>query len=133
MKKYLVLFCLVTLFAACGNNANDTTSGNKDSVAVEKPATNDISSNPDYQNGLALVSKSDCLTCHKISEKLIGPSYQDVANKYAGSDTAVAYLTGKIINGGKGVWGEVVMTPHPLLPKTDVEQMVKYILLLKTN
>lgn len=131
MKKYLVIISLATL-VACGNNAGETTSSNKDSVSVEKK-TNDISSNPDYQNGLALVSKSDCLTCHKIGEKLIGPSYQEVANKYAGSDTAVAYLTGKIIEGGKGVWGEVVMTPHPLLPKTDVEQMVKYILLLKTN
>lgn len=125
MKKYLIPFSLLVLLAACGNNDNQN---------AEKPvATNDITSNPDYQKGLALVSQSDCLTCHKINEKLTGPAYQDVANKYAGSDTAVKYLVHKIIKGGKGVWGTVPMTGHPLLSEADVQQMVKYILLLKTN
>lgn len=90
------------------------------------------SDNPDYQKGLALVGKSDCLTCHKIDEVLTGPSYRDVANKYAGkSDTIVRYLAGKIITGGKGVWGEVMMTPHTALSQADAEAMAKYILLLK--
>jgi cytochrome c len=133
MKRYFVILAAITFLAACGGNGSENSSSNKDSVAVEKPATNDISSNPDYQNGLALISKSDCLTCHKISEKLIGPAYQDVANKYAGSDTALAYLSEKIIKGGTGVWGTVAMTPHPALTEADAQQMVKYILLLKTN
>jgi cytochrome c len=135
MKKYLSTFSLLVLLASCGDNANENaTSANKDTTAAEKPAaSNDISANPDYQNGLAKISQSDCLSCHKVSEKLIGPPYQDVANKYAGSDTAVNYLVGKIIKGGKGVWGQVPMTPHPLLTEADVQQMVKYILLLKTN
>jgi cytochrome c len=135
MKKYLMPFSLLVVLAACGsNNDENSTAVSKDSVTVEKPAaTNDITANPDYQKGLALISQSDCLTCHKISEKLTGPSYQDVANKYASSDTAITYLTAKIIKGGKGVWGTVPMTPHPLLPPADAEQMVKYILLLKTN
>ena len=125
----------MVVLAACGSNDSKTsTSDTKDTAAVEKPAaTNDISANPDYQKGLALIAQSDCLTCHKVSEKLTGPSYQEVANKYAGSDTAMNYLVGKIIKGGKGVWGAVPMTPHPLLSETDVQQMVKYILLLKTN
>lgn len=128
-------FSLVVLLAACGGNDNKSSTGSgKDTAATEKPAAaNDISSNPDYQKGLALIGQSDCLTCHKISEKLTGPAYQDVANKYAGSDTAVKYLVNKVIKGGKGVWGTVPMTPHPLLAEADVEQMVKYILLLKTN
>ena len=135
MKKYLIPFSVLLLLAACGNNDNQTSTGtNKDSTAAEKPAAaNDITANPDYQKGLALIAQSDCLTCHKISEKLTGPAYQDVANKYAGSDTAVNYLVNKIIKGGKGVWGTVPMTPHPLLAEADVQQMVKYILLLKTN
>jgi cytochrome c len=135
MKKYLMPFSLLILLAACGSNDNqNSTSGNKDSTAAEKPAAaNDITANPDYQKGLALIAQSDCLTCHKISEKLTGPAYQDVANKYAGSDTAVSYLVNKIIKGGKGVWGTVPMTGHPLLAEADVQQMVKYILLLKTN
>ena len=134
MKKYLMPLFLLVLLAACGGNDNKNSTGSdKDTTAAEKPAANDITSNPDYQKGLALVGQSDCLTCHKISEKLTGPSYQDVANKYAGSDTAVKYLVSKIIKGGKGVWGTVPMTPHPLLPEADVQTMVKYILLLKTN
>lgn len=133
MKKYLMPFSLLVLLAACGNNDNKNSETGKDSTAVEKPAANDITTNPDYQKGLALISQSDCLTCHKVSEKLTGPAYQDVANKYAGSDTAMKYLVHKIITGGKGVWGTVPMTPHPLLAEADVEQMVKYILLLKTN
>ena len=55
----------------------------------------------------------------------------DVAKKYAGSDTAIAYLSHKIIAGGQGVWGTVPMTPHPAVAQADAEQMVKYILLLK--
>lgn len=128
-------FSLLVLLAACGSNDNKNSTGSdKDTTAAEKPAAaNDITSNPDYQKGLALIGQSDCLTCHKVSEKLTGPAYQDVANKYAGSDTAVKYLVNKIIKGGKGVWGTVPMTPHPLLAEADVEAMVKYILLLKNN
>ena len=134
MKKYLTAFPLLVLLAACGNNDNKQNStSTKDTVAEKPAAANDITANPDYQNGLARISQSDCLSCHKVNEKLIGPSYQDVANKYAGSDTAMNYLVGKIIKGGTGVWGTVPMTPHPLLTEGDVQQMVKYILLLKTN
>lgn len=136
MKKYLALFPMLILFAACGgNNSNETTgSTTVDSTTVEKPAaSNDVSSNPDYQKGLALVAKSNCLTCHKISEKLIGPAYTDVANKYAGNDTAVNYLAHKVLAGGSGVWGTTPMTAHPDLSEADAEAMVKYILLLKTN
>jgi cytochrome c len=79
-----------------------------------------------------LVSKSDCLTCHKIDEKLTGPPYRDVANKYASyPDTIVAHLANKIKKGGNGVWGEIMMLPHPNISQADAETMVKYILLLK--
>lgn len=132
MKKFLALLPLLILLAACGGNSNESTSSTStDSSSTTQAAANDISSNPDYQKGLALVAKSNCLTCHKVEEKLIGPAYKDVANKYAGNDTAVTYLAHKVIAGGKGVWGEVAMTPHPDLSEADAEQMVKYILLLK--
>ena len=134
MKKYVAFFSIILFFAACGGNNNNanTSSASTDSASTTA-ATNDVSSNPDYQKGLALVAKSNCLTCHKIDEKVIGPAYKDVANKYAGNDTAVTYLAHKVIAGGKGVWGDVMMTPHPDLSEADAEQMVKYILLLKTN
>jgi cytochrome c len=132
MKKILATLPLLILLAACGGGGNQQNSaGTTNDSASAAPATNDISSNPDYQKGLALVAKSNCLTCHKINEKLIGPAYKDVANKYAGKDTAVTYLAHKVITGGKGVWGDVIMTPHPDVSEADAEQMVKYILLLK--
>ncbi|MGH2646716.1 MAG: c-type cytochrome [Ginsengibacter sp.] len=134
MKKVLAILPLLIFIAACGgDSSNQNSTAAADSIATTQPAANDISSNPDYQKGLALVAKSNCLTCHKIDEKLIGPAYKDVANKYAGNDTAVTYLAHKVISGGKGVWGEVMMTPHPELSEADAEQMVKYILLLKNS
>ena len=134
MKKYFITLSLLVVLAACGgNDTKNSGTENKDSTSVaEKPAaSNDVTANPDYQKGLALIAKSDCLTCHKVNEKLIGPAYKDVANKYAGNDTVLNYLVHKVITGGKGVWGQVPMTGHPLLSESDVQQMVKYILLLK--
>jgi cytochrome c len=67
-----------------------------------------------------------------VDEKVNGPAYREVANKYANSpDTIVAYLAGKVIKGGTGTWGSVFMTPHPALSQEDAEAMVKYVLLLK--
>lgn len=133
MKKILTVLPLFILIASCGGggqqNSNSATTDT--TAAATTPAANDLSSNPDYQKGLALIAKSNCLTCHKVNEKLIGPAYKDVANKYAGNDTAVTHLAHKVISGGKGVWGDVMMTPHPELSEADAEQMVKYILLLK--
>lgn len=128
MKKYLFFIFIVATLAACGSND----SGNKKEADKKETPVSDISENPDYKAGLALISKSDCLTCHKIDEKVTGPSYRDVANKYAGlPDTIIAHLAGKIKTGGNGVWGEIFMTPHPAISQADAETMVKYILLLK--
>jgi len=79
-----------------------------------------------------LVGQYQCITCHKIDEKLTGPAYRDVANKYAGADDAtITKLAQKVISGGSGNWGEVPMTPHPNVSEADAKTMVKYILLLK--
>lgn len=128
MKKYLFFIFIIAALTACGGSD----SGNKkEADKKENPAT-DNTDNPDYKAGLALVSKSDCLTCHKIDEKLTGPPYREVANKYASySDTIVTHLAKKVISGGTGVWGEIVMLPHPAISQADAEAMVKYILLLK--
>ncbi|MEO8860586.1 MAG: c-type cytochrome [Ginsengibacter sp.] len=134
MKFFVATIISIFFLASCGNNdtkQNSTGTTTDTTAAVPAATANDLSSNPDYQKGLALVAKSNCLTCHKINEKLIGPAYKDVANKYAGNDTALNYLAHKVITGGKGVWGEVAMTPHPELSLDDATQMVKYILLLK--
>lgn len=130
MKKvFTILFAtsIVASFIACGGS--ETT--NK---AIDAATTADISADPNYQKGLDLVAKSDCLTCHKINEKSTGPAYSEVAAKYAGAaDTTITRIAGKIISGGAGNWGAVPMTPHPQVSQTDAEQMVKYILLLKNS
>ncbi len=82
-------------------------------------------------NGKELISKSDCLACHKEQEKLVGPAYIEVAKKYAITDENINLLANKIINGGSGVWGSIPMTPHPQVSQDDAKSMVKYILNLK--
>jgi len=66
-----------------------------------------------------------------VDSKLVGPAYQDVAAKYTADAATVSMLADKVIKGGQGVWGQIPMTPHPLLQKPDVEIMVKYVLSLK--
>ena len=128
MKK--LFFLPVLILAVACNNSGDASKKAADTTASTK--TNDLSSNPDYQKGLELVSKNDCFTCHQIDDKLNGPPYREVANKYAGMpDTIITHLAHKVISGGSGVWGEVMMTPHPSLSEADAEAIEKYILLLK--
>lgn len=130
MKKVLFIVTTAIIVMACGGGS---TEAGKDAAGAAVAATtgNALSDNPDYQKGLALVAGSDCLTCHKTSEKNIGPAYKDVAAKYENTEENVKMLASKIIKGGSGNWGAIPMTPHPQLKEEDVEQMVKYILLLK--
>lgn len=130
MKKFLVLPVLM-LALAC-NNSSDSSKKAADTASSTTAKTEDLSNNPDYQKGLELISKNDCFTCHQIDDKLNGPPYREVANKYASyPDTIVTHLAHKVISGGSGVWGEIMMTPHPSLSEEDAEAIVKYILLLK--
>ena len=130
MKRILITSIAFAVLVSC--NSNDSSKPTEE-VKEEKPATEtSISDNPDYQAGLALIAKSDCLTCHKVDEPLTGPSYRDVANKYASQAPGIIpQLADKIIKGGTGVWGQVPMLPHPTVSPADAEAMVKYILLLK--
>ncbi|MES2276052.1 MAG: c-type cytochrome [Bacteroidota bacterium] len=97
----------------------------KKSKATIKPTAAEI------EEGKALISKSDCLSCHKLNMRLIGPSYKEVAAKYPASEASYALLTQKVINGGTGVWGQVAMAPHPNLPVADIKKMIGYILTIK--
>jgi len=81
--------------------------------------------------GKALFTKSDCLTCHKMDVKLVGPAYYDVAKKYPATDANYEMLANKVIAGGSGVWGQVAMAPHPNLTHADAKKIVEYILSLK--
>ena len=131
MKKYFITAAILAIIAAC--NSSSSSGSNSDSSASATSSSNDLSSNPDYQKGLALIATNDCLTCHKVDEKLTGPAYRDVANKYENTDANVKMLADKIIKGGTGVWGSTAMTPHNGLSEADAEQMVKYVLLLRNK
>ena len=60
----------------------------------------------------ALAKAKNCMSCHAIDKKLVGPAYKDVAAKYKGDGKAAATLAAKIKAGGKGVWGEIPMPPN---------------------
>lgn len=76
----------------------------------------------------ALAKKYGCFACHAVDRKLVGPSYRDVAAKYAGDSAAAARLAEKVKKGSQGVWGQVPMPPNPSLPDADVQALVKWVL-----
>ena len=65
----------------------------------------------------ALAKAKNCMACHAVDKKLVGPAYKDVAAKYKSDKGAVAMLAAKIKSGGKGVWGEVPMPPNNVTPE----------------
>jgi cytochrome c len=77
---------------------------------------------------LDLAKKSNCMSCHTVDKKLVGPAYKDVAAKYAGKADAVKTLSAKVKAGGKGAWGEVPMPPNANVKDADIETLVKWIL-----
>ncbi|MBK8892705.1 MAG: c-type cytochrome [Propionivibrio sp.] len=77
----------------------------------------------------ALAKAKNCLACHAIDKKLVGPSYKDVAKKYTAKDEAM--LAEKIIKGGKGNWGQIPMPPNASVTPEEASKLVKWILSLK--
>jgi cytochrome c len=139
MKQLICLSILAggLCMMSCSDDASKSTpkkttsSLTTPSAPVEEPGK--VYDHPDYKKGLELAAKSDCWSCHKINEPSIGPSYSDVAARYEPTATNYELLASKIINGGKGVWGEVPMNAHPDISKEDAIAITKYILLLKPS
>ena len=78
-----------------------------------------------------LAKKKNCMACHAIDKKLVGPSYKDVAKKYAGQKDAVDKLAVKVTKGGSGVWGAVPMPANPQVSEAEAKQLVQWVLGLK--
>jgi cytochrome c len=158
MKKVLLVFAVSAALYACGggssesskpvsNNEANTNSqiGGESATTTPAPATADTAAAAPApaaeapaaaaatpgKDGKALIEASDCRTCHQDAAKVIGPAYMDVAKKYPNTPANVKMLAGKVIAGGKGVWGEIPMTAHPNLKPEDAEAMVSYILSMK--
>jgi cytochrome c len=78
-----------------------------------------------------LAKASGCFSCHSMTEKVVGPAYASVAQRYAGQKDAVADLVMSIQNGSTGKWGRMAMPSHPSLPAADVKRMAEWILTVK--
>jgi len=75
----------------------------------------------------ALAKKYNCLACHQIDKKSVGPAYKDIAKKYKGQNVA-AKLEEKVKKGGSGVWGQVPMAPNAAVPDADIKKLVAWVL-----
>jgi len=135
------MFCSATLLAVvilaveCGGNANHSEKSavrEHPNKPIEKLA-GDVDVVPTAEmldKGRVLMSYSDCFTCHKETDRKRGPAFQDIAARYPMNSNYIRVLAKRIILGGKGSWGNVVMPPHPAVSEEDAETMVMYVLSL---
>ena len=79
----------------------------------------------------ALAKAKNCMACHAVDKKLVGPAYKDVAAKYAGQKDAVNMLAAKIIKGGSGVWGPVPMPANTQVNEAEAKQLATWVLAQK--
>lgn len=134
IMKYLIISCFCMLIFACNSNEatkkkyTDTTSATD---SIINSAGNTADSN--YREGARLIAANDCFTCHRIEQKIVGPSYREVAAKYHFNEGNVENISHSIIHGSKGLWGDKEMTAHSNIDIKDAEKMVRYILSLDTT
>jgi cytochrome c len=83
-------------------------------------------SSPAFANA-ELAQKKNCMACHAVDKKVVGPAYKEVAAKYAGQKDAVAKLAEKVIKGGSGVWGQVPMPSNAVTPD-EAKTLVTWVL-----
>ena len=76
----------------------------------------------------ALAKSKNCMACHAVDKKLVGPSYKDVAKKYAGDAKAVDLLATKIMKGGSGTWGAIPMPANPQVNEADAKKLAAWVL-----
>lgn len=129
MKKVITILALTIAFTSCDGKKKDSLEETETISSKELFDNTEPAITAEFKKGAELIAASDCLACHKEDEKVVGPSYQEVAAKYTQGDAQT--LVTKIIEGGTGVWGDVPMTAHPTISKEDGLEMVNYILSLK--
>ena len=78
-----------------------------------------------------LATAKNCMACHAIDHKVVGPGYQDVAKKYVGDAGAQARLATKILKGGGGVWGPIPMPANTQVNEAEANQLATWVLSLK--
>lgn len=123
MKKLFLAVSLGLLVFSCSK---------KDHVPVDSTSSETASMTKSVGKSLSgdrIIEALDCSGCHSVNGRMVGPSYQEIADKYSYQDTEM--LASKIIEGGSGVWGNVPMAAHPQVSKEDAKKMMEYILSLK--
>src|SRR5450830_1709891 len=75
-----------------------------------------------------LAKAKNCMACHAVANKVVGPAYKDVAAKYAGQKDAEDKLVAKVMKGGSGVWGAVPMPANPQVSEAEARTLVKWVL-----
>lgn len=78
-----------------------------------------------------LAKAKNCMACHAVANKLVGPAYKDVAAKYAGQKDAENKLVTKVLKGGAGAWGAVPMPANPQVSEAEARTLVKWIMTQK--
>ena len=121
MNKFGMAALVVAFLMACASKQES-------SEQQDEPAQ--LSTSQLAAIGKILVDESDCKTCHHPTNKIIGPAHTDVAKKYEFNDENIKLLAKRIIEGGSGVWGEILMNAHPDLSQEDAEKMAIYVLSL---
>ena len=76
----------------------------------------------------ALAKAKNCMACHSVAAKIVGPAYKDVAKKYAGDKSAADKLATKIVKGGSGVWGAVPMPANPQVSEAEAKKLAAWVL-----
>lgn len=94
-------------------------------AVVSMFASNQVLANAD------LAKAKNCMTCHTVDKKVVGPSFKDVAKKYAGDASAEGKLATKVLKGGSGAWGAIAMPANAQVSDAEAKTLVKWILSLK--
>lgn len=76
----------------------------------------------------ALAASKNCMACHAVDKKLVGPAFNDVAKKYAGQAGAADKLAAKIMKGGSGVWGAIPMPANPQVSEAEAKKLAAWVL-----
>ena len=100
-------------------------------VAAPAAAKPEVKSEVPAVDALALAKKNNCLVCHSVDKKLVGPAWRDVAAKYRGDAGAEARLVNKVAKGGGGVWGSVPMPANSQVSEADRTTLVRFVLNLQ--
>lgn len=152
MKRIVLLasalLCSVSLLTSCGGGSKNEEAKSDDAYGEYETADSEDNGSTASQDtaapadaepaaggdpiaeGKVLVDGNDCKTCHHPTNKIIGPAHTDVAKKYDFTEENVKLLANKIIQGGSGVWGDIMMNPHPNVSQEDAEKMARYVLSL---